>query len=251
MNKIEEKKFIKLFGISYDEIGEFLVISPFFNPKLFASFLKNSQYFRGMLFHGLTGVFKDQKVTFIYTGMGQSLVADCILAQDQKRVKAIIFLGAIGAVRDLKIADNVIIEKAFFDTTYYNKLGIAFGEGLKKEFFPAKKLVDSSLMLAKEKNIFLKKASTLSIHTFIDQGAEVADELYRAGVQSVDLECALFYAAANLKKINAIALCFVSDNLLTRPFWGEFSLSEKLKIKNQMAELVKFSLELCPKLSFK
>ncbi|MBU1087241.1 MAG: hypothetical protein KKD05_06960 [Candidatus Omnitrophica bacterium] len=243
MSTIEVKKFIKLFGISYDELGECLVISPFFNPKLFASHVENPQYFRGMLFHGMSGTFKSKKLTFIYTGMGQTLVADCLLAQDKKRIKAIIFLGAVGAVRDLEIADKVIIEKAFFDVSYYSKLGIALGENSKKEFFPCERMMDASLKLAKEKNIFLKKANTLSIHTFIDQGFEIAENLYQSGVQSVDLECALFYAAAKIKQINALALCFVSDNILTKPFWSDFSLSEKTKIKNQMLELVKFSLE--------
>jgi len=126
MSEIEDKKFIKLFGITQDQIGDCIVLSPFFNPKLFASQVENPQYFKGMLFHGLSGTFKNKKITFIYTGMGQTLVADCVLAQDKNRIKAIIFLGAIGAVRDLEIADKVIIEQAFFDQTYYSKFGIEF-----------------------------------------------------------------------------------------------------------------------------
>ncbi len=244
MSKIKDKKFNKLFGIGYDQLGDVLVISPFFKPKLFFNRLENPKHFKGMLFYGLTGMFKNKRVSFICTGMGQSLVADCVLAQDPKIIKTIIFLGAVGAIRDLAIADNVIIEKAIFDTSYYKQFNIEINENSKKEFFPAAELVEKTLMLAKEKNFSIKKANTISIHTFINQSIEIGKELSQAGIQSVDLECALFYAAAELKQINAIAFCFVSDNILEQPFWEDFSLQEKAKMRNQMAELVNFSLEL-------
>ncbi|MFH1063294.1 MAG: hypothetical protein V1747_10510 [Candidatus Omnitrophota bacterium] len=243
MNKIEENKFSKLFGIKYQEVGDFVVISPFFNAKLFAVQLKDVKFFKGMIFHGLNGTYKDKKITFIHTGMGQSLVADCVMAQDNQKVKTIVFLGAVGAVRDLDIADNLVIEKAFFDTEYYNKFGIKLGESTTKEFFPDNELVERCLIMAKAQYFVLKKANAISIHTFLDQGPEIAKKLSLLGIQSVDLECALFYAAASRMKIKAIAFCFVSDNLLSKPFWGDFSLLDQVNIKNQMPKLVKFSLE--------
>ena len=244
MSKIEVKKFNKLFGISDDKLGDTLVISPFFKPKLFFSRLKNPEYFKGILFYGVTGIFNNKRVSFICTGMGQSLVADCVLAQDSKKIKKIFFLGAVGAIRDLEIADNVIIEKAIFDSTYYRQFNIKLSESSKKEFFPSVKLVKEALSMAKEKNFIIKKINTISIHTFINQGIEIGKELFQAGMQSVDLECALFYAAAEIRQINAIAFCFVSDDILKQPFWGNFSLQEKSMIKNQMIELVDFTLGL-------
>ena len=243
MNENEEKKFSKLFGIKYKEVGDFLIISPFFSAKLFASQLNNTQFFRGMVFHGLNGTYNNKKITFIHTGMGQSLVADCVMAQDRQIVKEIVFLGAVGAVKDLKIADNVVIEKAFFDTGYYNNFGINLGQGSIKRFFPDNELVKRCLITAKAQDVVFKKANTISIHTFLDQGSEVAEKFSQAGIQSVDLECALFYAAANKKQIKAIAFCFVSDNILSKPFWGDFSLLDQSKVKNQMPRLAKFSLE--------
>lgn len=243
MNEIEAMRFSKLFGIKYEEVGDFLVISPFFSVKLFSAQLQNIHFFKGMVFHGLNGIYKKKKITFIYTGMGQSLVADCVMAQDRQRVKIIVFLGAVGAVSDLKIGDNVIIEKAFFDTGYYKEFGINLGESSIKEFLPDNELVQRCLTLAKDQDLGFQKANVSSIHTFLNQGNEIAKSLSQLGVQSVDLECALFYAAAIKRQIKAIALCFVSDNILNKPFWSDFSLQDRLKIRNQMPKLVKFSLE--------
>lgn len=243
MNKIDAMRFSKLFGIKYEEVGDFLVISPFFSPKLFSAQLQRVLFFKGMLFHGLSGIYKEKKITFIYTGMGQSLVADCVLAQEPQRVKAIVFLGAVGAVSDLEIGDNVIIEKAFFDTGYFKEFGINLGENLIKEFLPHNEFVEHCLIMDKVQNLGFKKANVSSVHTFLNQGPEVAKNFNQLGIQSIDLECALFYAAAIKRQIKAIALCFVSDNILSKPFWSDFSLQDQLKVKNQMPKLVKFSLE--------
>ncbi|MCG2712109.1 MAG: hypothetical protein L6416_07280 [Candidatus Omnitrophica bacterium] len=248
MKDAEEKKFKKLFGISRDDLGEVLLISPFFNVKLAASELKQKTFFKGMIFYGLNGVYKNKKITFINTGMGQTLVADCILAQDPKKIKAVIFLGALGAVKNLDIADIVVIKEALFDTQYHGKFGINFKEGAQNKFYPDAQLLEYSLNTACEKKYDLKQANVISIHTFWDQPVQRAKELAENGVQSVDLECALFYAAARKKKIKSIAFCFVSDNIISRPFWGKFSTEERLAMKNKASEIVRLGLELGRKL---
>ncbi len=244
MKDAEEKKFKKLFGIGRDELGEVLLISPFFHVKLLASELKRKNFFKGMIFHGVNGFYKNKKITFVNTGMGQTLVADCILAQDAEKIKAVIFLGAVGAVKDLEIADTVVIKEAVFDTEYHRKFGINFKEGAQKKFYPDAQLLKYSLNTASEKNYHLKQVNVISIHSFWDQAEKRAEQLAKNGVQSVDLECALFYAAAREKKIKSIAFCFVSDNIVSRPFWGNFSVKERLAMKNKASEIVRLGLEL-------
>ncbi len=248
MKNTEEKKFKKLFGISRDDLGEVLLISPFFHAKLVGDMLKQKEFFKGIIFHGLNGFFKDKKITFVNTGMGQTLVADCILAQNPARIKAVIFLGAVGAVKDLDIADIVVVKEAVFDTEYYGKFGLIFKEGNLKKFYPDAQLLEYSLNAADKKNNQLKQANVISIHTFWDQTEPRAEQLAKNGMQSVDLECALFYAAARKKKLRSIAFCFVSDNIVSRPFWGEFSAEERLVMKNKASEVVRLGLELGRKL---
>jgi len=244
MKDAEGKKFKKLFGISRDDLGEVLLISPFFHVKLVASELKQKKFFKGMIFHGLNGFYKNKKITFVNTGMGQTLVADCILAQDPEKIKAVIFLGAVGAVKDLEIADIVVIKEAVFDTQYYRNFGINFKEGELKKFYPDAQLLEYSLNTAGKRNYHLRQANVISLHTFWDQAEQRANQLANNGMKSVDLECALFYAAARRKKIKAIAFCFVSDNIVSRPFWGDFSVKERLEMKKRASEIVCLGLEL-------
>lgn len=244
MKSLEKEKFNKIFGVSRDEIADVLLISPFFNVKLFASKLKKKKFFKGLLFHGLNGIYGTKKVTFINTGMGQSFVVDCMLAQDPQKIKAVIFLGAVGAVQDLKIADSVVIKEAVFDTKYHAKFGINFQANDARVFYPDMQLLEKSTAIALEKRYDLKQANVSSIHTLWEQPKARAEELAKKGIQSVDLECALFYAAALEKKIKSIAFCFVSDQILSRPFWGNFSAAERLAMKNKAAEIVDLGLEL-------
>lgn len=248
MNDMEEKKFKKIFGISRDDVGEVLLISPFFHVKLLASELKQKTFFKGMIYHGLNGFYQNKKMTFVNTGMGQTLVADCVLAQRPEKIKAVIFLGAVGTVKDLDIADIVVISEALFDTQYHSQFGINFKEGEQNKFYPDMQLLQCGLRIAGEKKYNLKQANVISIHSLWDQPEQRAKELAKNGVQSVDLECALFYAAAREKKIRSIAFCFVSDNIVSRPFWGKFSMEERLKMKNKASEAVSLGLELGLKL---
>ena len=248
MKDIEENKFKKMFGISRDEIGEVLLISPFFHAKIIAPELKKHKFFKGLVFHGLSGVYKNEKVTFVNTGMGQSLVVDCILAQDPEKIKAVIFLGALGAVKDLEIADGVVVKEAVFDTQYHKKFGINFKEEDNRSFYPDASLLKNSLDTAIEKGYSLKQANVMSIHTFWDQAKPRAEELAQNGVQSVDLECAFFYAATRKQNIKAIALCFVSDNILSRPFWSEFTKGERSAMRKKASEIVRLGLALGLKL---
>ncbi|MCK4995122.1 MAG: hypothetical protein KAS13_08790 [Candidatus Omnitrophica bacterium] len=244
MKNEEEKKFEKMFGMSRNDMGEVLLISPFFHTKLVTPELSEQKFFKGMIFHGLNGIYKSSKMTFINTGMGQNLVVDCILAQDPNKIKAVIFLGALGAVKDLEIADSVVITEAIFDTQYHKKFGINFNGNDQKTFYPDAQLLENSLDKALALGFDLKQANVISIHTFWDQTKQRVQELTEMGAQSVDLECALFYAASHVKKIKSIAVCFVSDNIASRPFWGKFSAAERVAMKNKASQLVRLGLEL-------
>lgn len=248
MKNIEEKKFKKLFGINKDELSEIVIVSPFFHTKIFSNFLKNKKFFKGIIFHGVNGFYKKQRITYINTGMGQNLIVDSLFALDSSKTKAVIFLGAVGAVKDLKIADKVIIKEAIFDTEYHKKFDIDFKGKDKKIFYPNESLYKFSLKQSEKNKCKLKEVNVASIHTFWDQQEDKAEKLLKDSIQSVDLECALFYAASKLKKINSVALCFVSDNIISHPFWGDFTIFERKNIKESTIQISNLALEICTKL---
>ena len=242
MNKKDRKKFEKLFGASPELMTETLIISPFFGTKLFKEQLRDSRNFSGLVFRGITGKFNGRKITFINTGVGQSLVSDCVLAQDEKVTKKIIFLGAVGGVKDLRFAEQIFIDKAFFDADYFEKFGFDIGSGPMKHFAPDKQFASSALRFAEEKRYRLKKASVISLHTLWDQNKRLIGKIYDLNINSVDLECALFYATANHKKIRSLALCYVSDLIPSRPYWSDFPPQDRVKISRSIAGLVSLAL---------
>lgn len=242
MDSEREKKFQRFFGISSDDCGEVLIISPFFSAKMFSAQLRQARNFKGLLFHGLSGVYEGKKVTFVNTGMGQTLTADCVLAQDPQKIKAIIFLGAVGAIKDLPIAQGVVVQAAFYDTDFFTGLGLSCGAGALQWFCPDDALCALSRQVASEQGYALVPAKAISIHTLWAQEREKVLRYIQQDMQAVDLECALLYAAAAKNKIKTVALCYVSDQLPNQPFWGEFSLKQRLAMREAMTRLVKISL---------
>jgi len=242
MNQSDKKKFKKVFGINSEHIGQTLIISPFFPAKLFRAKLKNSEFFKGLIYHGIRGEYRGRQVTFINTGVGQSLVADCVLAQDEKNTKQIIFLGAAGALQNLKIGDCVYIKKAFYDTDYFKKFGFDFTQEKVKSFAIDNSLIKIISQAAKPMKKDFKQASIISLHTLWDQNRQVIDKIIKMNIDCIDLECALFYAAAASKKIRAAALCYISDLAPDRPYWGNFSIAEKSKIEQSVSRLVCMAL---------
>lgn len=245
MNENESLKFKKLFGIEPQSLGDALIISPFLGAKLFKAELKQQKFFKGIVYNGITGIYKNRKISFINTGMGYPLVVDCLLALDEKRVSSVIFLGAAGAVNSLQIADCVVVTRAFFDQSYYERFNIHVLEKSETQGFgPDDKLLALCENKIKTQCNDLKKITLLSLNSLWCQDEKMVLSLKEKGIQAVDLEAAMFYAAAKNKKLKALALCFVSDLLLTKPYWSEFSLAEKLMLKKSIGRLVKLALEI-------
>ncbi|MFH2137575.1 MAG: hypothetical protein ABII88_03590 [Candidatus Omnitrophota bacterium] len=244
MQEQDKLKFKGLFGIAPEEAGEAMIISPFFNMRFFKQQFKKHNAFKGMVFKGINGIYKNKKITYVNTGMGYTLVGDCVLAQEITNVKKIIFLGAVGSVDGLEVGDCVIVQKAFFEKEYYKKFGICGKEdSLESGFFPDEFLVNNCEMLAREQKIAIKKVDVMSVHSFWEENAGLAHRLRQKNIQAVELECAGFYALAALSKIKALALCFVSDHIMNRPYWSDFSLSEKSKMLESTQSLVNLALE--------
>lgn len=243
MNQLEKKKFKKIFGVDSESIGQTLIISPFFHAKLFRAKLKKCEFFKGLIYHGVRGDYQGRQITFVNTGIGEALVADCVLAQDERKTKQIIFLGAAGALQNLRIGDCVYIDKAFYDTDYFKKFGFGFTQKNMISFKPDKSLIEIFLGTKHWRENDIKQASIISLHTLWDQNSELINRIIQLNIDCIDLECALFYAAAARKKIKAVAFCYISDLIPSKPYWGDFLTPEICRIKQSISRLVCLALE--------
>ncbi len=245
MNKDDRLKFKKLFGLGDELLGNALIISPFLSPKFFKAEVKAEQSFKGLIYTGARGIYENKKVTFINTGIGHTLVGDCVLAQDPEKISTIIFLGAVGALNGLKIADCVFVKQAFFDTQYYEKFGMKWEDNPGAYSFGADdRLVDLCAELLKKEKAEIRQIDVVSLNSIWEEDESKVLALKKKNIQAVDLECAIFYAAAKSKKIKALGLCFVSDLLLSKPYWSNLSAPEQEKLKKSIKFLVKTALAL-------
>lgn len=237
-------KFRKLFGANPELFTGTVIISPFFSMKLFSSKVTKLKKFKGLVFKGIQGMYNGRKFSYVNTGIGQSLVADCVLALSLTKISKIVFLGAVGAVGNLKIADCVLVKEACFNKSYYQKLEVKRDVALSEEFQADEKLTNNCNQFAKNLEIKIKQVSVLSWHSLWEQEKEMIKIATNEKIHALDLECAFFYATANKKNIKSLALCYVSDHIINRPYWDEFSIREHLSIKNSVISLVKLALEL-------
>jgi len=245
MSDQDNLKFEKIFGQKRKDIAETLIISPFFSAKLFSGKLTNASRFKGMLYHGLSATVHGKKITYINTGIGQSMIADCVLAQSNKQIKKIIFLGAAGAISDFKINDCILVERVFFDTEYFNNFGLSFNAAASRKNFGADaQLSTQCLKHAVRKKFKLHPARMISLQSLWQQDEKLLQRLRKQKIQTVDLESALFYATASAKKISAIALCYVSDQPNVKPYWRELTSAQRSMRKICVSHLIDLALEL-------
>ena len=242
----DDLKFEKLFGTDRKSFPENIILSPFLNPSLGKSLLQNSETFRGMLYRGVRGSFQGATIAFVRSGIGQSLVSDCVLAQNAQRTRRIIFLGAAGSLADFRVADRCVIDTAFFDTEFFSQYGLMFEKNAKEKNFPADTaLLSAALSLAKQQGIALCPSDIVSLQSLWDQKDAFLAMLAKNGRQLVDLECAMFYAAAIRQRIPALAFCYVSDLPNSVPYWRNFSDGESAAVRASVDCLLRLALAVC------
>lgn len=242
---VPEQRFRVLFGIERQRLGPGLVISPFLNSRQAGRHMSSPRFFSGMAFSGVCGKISGKPISFICSGMGHPLTADCVLAQDAQRVNTIVFVGAVGAWRQRAIGDCVVISRALFDTQYYRQFpGCALNAGGLAEFVPDASLVLFSENAAQLRDIALSRIAIASVNSLWQQDEEMVPRLEAGGVSGIDLECALFYAAAAHCAISAVSLAVVTDIPGERPYWGGFSLTERRAVSRNIHCLLQLSLHI-------
>lgn len=188
--------------------------------KLIAeTFLENAKLIndvRGI--HGYTGTYKGKRVSVMASGMGMASMG--IYSYELfnfYEVENIIRIGSAGAISpDLKVKDIVIGDIALTESNFGDNFGMS------KDYIPraSSKLVECAKKVATEKNQNFVVGTILSTDVFY--GDADMDARRELGVLAVEMEAASLYMNAFKAGKNALAICTISDSLVT----GE-SLSAK------------------------
>ena len=171
---------------------------------------------------GYTGFYKGCPVSVMASGMGMPSMG--IYSYELFRfydVDNIIRIGSAGAIReDVRIRDLVFGIGACTNSAYASQYG------LHGTFAPTASysLLSAAVKAAEDKGVRYHVGNLLSSDTFYSDDADEANEMWRRmGVMAIEMEAAALYMNAARAGKNALAICTVSDHLLT----GEATTAEE------------------------
>ncbi len=180
------------------------------------TFLEDAECYnevRGMF--GFTGTYRGQRVSVQGSGMG--LPSASIYLNELFReydVRSVVRVGSCGALtEDLAVRDLVIASGACTDSSM-NRVRF---EGL--DYAP---VADFGLMraafdaaTAREMSVATKVGLVFSSDSFYSPRPELAARMVEYGVMAVEMEASALYTLAAQFKAKALAICTVSDHVIT------------------------------------
>ena len=167
---------------------------------------------RGML--GFTGTYKGERVSVQGTGMGMPSIS--IYAHElinDYGVKNLIRVGTCGALQpELKLRDVIIAMSASTNSAMNQA---AFGE---MTFAPTAsfELLRRAYEVAVDKGYTVSVGTILSSDAFYTYDPEAWKLWAEFGVLAVEMEAAALYSLAARFGVNALAICTVSDSLVSK-----------------------------------
>ena len=179
------------------------------------TFLDNPQCInrvRGML--GYTGTWHGNRVTIHGSGMGMPSLSIYVneLIKDYD-VKTLIRVGSAGGMSTkVKLRDVVIAMTASSLSTP--------SMGMFKEINYAPcadfKLLEAAVIAARSRKISTHVGGIYSADVFYDERPDLTEQMTRHGILAVEMETAELYNLAARYDRRALAVCTISDHLLTR-----------------------------------
>ncbi len=190
---------------------------------------------------GYTGTYKSTPVSVMASGMGMpSMGIYSYELYNFYDVDNIIRIGSAGALQDfVHVRDIVFGMGSCTDSNYASQFG------LDGTFAPTAsyKLLSTAVDVAKEQNLAFHVGNLLCSDRFYSFDPEQHEPWKEMGVLAAEMEsAALYMISARLRK-NALAICTISDSLVT----GEETTAEERQ--TTFTDMMKLALETAVRLS--
>ena len=161
---------------------------------------------------GYTGTYKRVKVSVMASGMGMpSMGIYSYELFTQYGVENIIRVGSAGAISDrLKLRDVIAAQGACTNSNFARQYGLPGTFAPIADFT----LLESAVQTARELGIEMSVGNVLSSDTFYDASASTL-KWAEMGVLAVEMETAALYMNAACTGRRALAICSISDSVVT------------------------------------
>ena len=181
---------------------------------------------------GYTGLYKGTKVSVMASGMGMpSMGIYSYELYNFFEVQNIMRIGSAGAIQPhIHLRDIVIGQGACTDSRWASQYNLA------GDFAPicSFEMLSTCVETAKEQGLSFHVGNLLSSDRFYGDDASANEGWRKMGVMAIEMEAAALYMNAARCGKNALAICTVSDHILT----GEATTAEERQSTfTQMMEL--------------
>ena len=186
--------------------------------------------------HGYTGTYEGVSVSVMASGMGMPSIG--IYSYELFNffdVKTIIRVGSAGALNpDIKVRDIVLGQAACTNSAYASQYGIPGTYAPIASYNVLRTCAD----IATEMGVPFHVGNMLSSDTFYaDNGAEANAAWAKMGVMAIEMEAAALYMNAARCGKQALAMCTVSDHIIT----GEATTAEERQ--NSFTQMMELALK--------
>ena len=184
---------------------------------------------------GYTGEYKGHRVSVMASGMGMPSIG--IYSYELYNfygVENIMRIGSAGSINmKIKVRDIVFGMGACTNSNYASQYE------LPGTFAPTAsyKLLSSAVSIAEKLGVKYHVGNLLSSDTFYNDDADATEKWAKMGVMAIEMEAAALYMNAARAGKNALALCTISDHILT----GEATSAEERQ--NTFTSMMEIALE--------
>ena len=200
------------------------------------NFLENARLVnnvRGV--QGYTGTYKGKEISVMASGMGMPSIA--IYAHELYNffgVENIIRVGTAGGMDlKVKVKDVILAQGASTDSAFADQYGVVGSVSPISDFGMLKNAYD----IAKDMNLSVHVGNIYSTDIFYNEDPNIVDKWNKLGILAVEMEAAALYMTAARWGKKALAICTVSDHLIT----GESTSAEERQ--TSFTDMMKLALE--------
>lgn len=200
------------------------------------TFLENAKLVNNVRgIHGYTGTFEGTKVSVMASGMGMPSIG--IYSYELYNffgVENIMRIGSAGAMhKDIKVRDIVMGMGACTNSRFAHQFDLPGDFSAICSY----EMLKQCTAVADEMNLPYHVGNILSSDTFYSDDTEASAKWSKMGVMAVEMEAAALYMNAARCGKNALAICTISDHLLT----GEATSAEERQ--NSFTDMMQLALK--------
>lgn len=208
-----------IYGLDENEEYEAIILAPSWKPeKIFKNFnaeielVKKGPYYNGYIIQ-----IGNRKYGYIQTGTGASNIADCCLTLGYAKCNKIIFIGAVGALKeDMVLGDIITPSKSIAGdgASLYLHQKIS-SSNFQTSVYPKEIVKEKTLNIARKIGIGLKEKVVYCTDSIFCEYFHLNDIL-QLGSEAIEMETAAFYRCMEIMNKDGIAILCVSDNSATQ-----------------------------------